>query len=135
MRAFGHLLYHLKVWYDTVGREHPDMQQIAIAHAAYQNFDREFQKYVGHYFRNLYYILRFIAESKIDNADFYAGILRAQLSSNELLLLFYDAASPIYAEKFKPLITHFRFLKSLPKATLFHPSHLDMYDPKAFGEL
>lgn len=52
--------------------------------------DTLYQAQLGHYFRNLYTIFKYIDESKISGKELYTDIVRAQLSNYELLLLFYN---------------------------------------------
>lgn len=61
----------------------------------YDNFQVNENQIVGHYFRNLYQILKFIDESTLSNVDKvkYARILRAQLSSDEIAMLFFNCLS------------------------------------------
>lgn len=47
----------------------------------------------GHYFRTLYNIIKFVNASNIENKKFYTNLVRAQLSSFELALLFYNCLS------------------------------------------
>jgi hypothetical protein len=92
---------------------------------------------LGHYFRNLYRIIKmiddtkFIANSNLDS-DFeltkddkqietlnyeiqyrYTSILRSQLSDYEILWLFYNCITDNGKEKFKPLIIKYKILKNL----------------------
>lgn len=51
------------------------------------------EAHLNHYFRNLYYIMKFIDEaSQVTNKQrkFYAGLLRAQLSENELIISMFN---------------------------------------------
>ncbi|MBK8344630.1 MAG: hypothetical protein IPL12_15845 [Bacteroidetes bacterium] len=43
---------------------------------------------MGHYFRNLYHIIKYIDNSNIENKRTYTNFVRAQLSSHELALIF-----------------------------------------------
>lgn len=74
------------------------------------------QYYFGHYFRNMYRIMKFIdqqdKELTTDERKNYIGILRAQLSTGELLLIFYNALSD-RGEKFRKLILKYDFFDDL----------------------
>jgi hypothetical protein len=101
---------------------------------AYMDYYKEQQSDLGHYYRNMYQILKFIKESDfIDNAKRYSNILRAQLSSFELVLLFYNCLGPYGKVKFKPLIEEFAFLKNINVDLLFDKSHIIAYEKSAFG--
>ncbi|MCY8912542.1 putative phage abortive infection protein [Bacillus atrophaeus] len=73
---------------------------------AYESMYNNNEENIGHYFRNLYRIVKFIedhrfsADEDINELEKrkYRGVLRAQLSSNELLMLFYNV---VYSEKGK----------------------------------
>lgn len=61
----------------------------------YSGFESSF----NHYFRNLYLILKFTDESPLINKSkkkFYARILRAQMSQNELHVAYYNSMSKEY---------------------------------------
>lgn len=72
----------------------------------------------GHYFRNLYQILKLIDRMEDKNQNEkrkYASILRAQLSSNELTLLFLNSLDNICDEgQFKNLIIKYQLFEHLP---------------------
>lgn len=88
----------------------------------------------GHYFRNLYTITKFIHSSDSEDKQKYADILRAQLSSHELLLLFYNGLSEYGNKKFKPLIEQYQLLKNIPLQVLIELEHKKEYQSSAFGE-
>ena len=75
---------------------------------------------MGHYFRNFHRILKFVDEGEVANKTEYTGILRAQLSSFELALLFYNALHPVGA-KLKPFIERYAMLENLDLKLLFDP--------------
>lgn len=68
---------------------------------------------LAHYFRNLYYIVSYIDSSGMPDKKRYMGILRAQLSNYELLLLAYNCMYDFGSEKFKPLVEKYQLLKNL----------------------
>jgi hypothetical protein len=109
----------------------------------------------GHYFRNLYRIIKIIDETEfianeeleenlsqesIDELYYklnyfekyrYTSIIRAQLSDYELYILFYDGLTKM-GEKFKPLIEEYSLLKTMPKHFIMHKEHFNLYKPSAF---
>lgn len=105
----------------------------------------ESQTDFGHYFRNLYRMIKLV-----DQTDFfynsstvtakeifktkyrYTCIIRAQISDYELLWLFYNCVSENGIEKFKPYIEQYSFFKNIPHNLLAHPNHIKLYDRKAF---
>jgi hypothetical protein len=75
----------------------------------------QYKAVLSHYFRNLYYVVNFIDQSKIlsdDQKKDYAKILRAQLSQYELVILAYNGMTR-YGANFYPLINKYEMLKSI----------------------
>ena len=97
----------------------------------YEEFYGLHQAELGHYFRNLYHLVKFVKVSHIHDKRRYTSLARAQLSAYELVFLFYNGIS-VFGEKFKPLIEEFGLLEHLETNLLFHPSHAKFYDPEAF---
>jgi len=62
--------------------------------------------YSGNYFRALYRCLKYIIVSdlKIEDKKFYSGVLRGILSSDEMLIVFYNCMYFEKGEKFKELL-------------------------------
>lgn len=84
---------------------------------AYELMYSQNEDVIGHYFRNLYRIIKFIQDGKfsddIEENELeqrkYRGILRAQLSSIELLMLFYNITYSEKGKKFADLILNKNF--------------------------
>jgi hypothetical protein len=80
-------------------------------------YDHHFHIYqsdLGHYFRNLFHIVRFVHNSRISDRNKLDAIriLRSQLSNYEILLLAYNGMH-FYGKEFKPLIDTYELLKNL----------------------
>lgn len=99
----------------------------------YDIFFMEHQNEIGHYFRLLYNIVKLVKRTESVDRRFYTNIIRAQLSSAELMLLFYNCLSSRGREKFKPLVEEFALLKTMPRTTLPNDALLKQYSPTAFG--
>jgi hypothetical protein len=103
---------------------------------AYATFFEIYENDVGHYFRSLYNIVKFVNDRTIEDKRIYTNLVRAQLSSFELKLLFYNCLSSLGKEKFKPMIEEYSFLKSMNKDNLLHGEcDLDLYKKIAFNKL
>ncbi len=122
----------------------------------YLELYKEAQTDFGHYFRNLYRIIKLVKETEFhsypelelnpdnhyDNESYhvenyitryrYTSMIRAQLSDYELLWIFYNCLSENGEEKFKPLVEEFTLLKNLPWEMLHDPDWRDEYNSKAF---
>lgn len=102
-----------------------------VAH--YEVFYREHQAALGHYFRLLYNIVKLVKRTSGIDQRFYTNLIRAQLSSAELTLIFYNCLSDLGSEKFKPLVEEFALLKTMPNTTVPADDLLRRYSPTAFG--
>ena len=128
------------VWYGEIAntyeqskltREQKSHVEFAQQHC--EIFYDKNQAFLGHYFRTLYHVFKFIngADLKPEEKKQYASLVRAQLSTCELLLLFYSCFSP-YGGKFKPLIEEFGLFKHLDKYLLMSTSHAEFFAPSAY---
>ncbi len=100
--------------------------------SAYDSFFQTHESDLGHYFRNLYHIIKFVHNSDIKSKQTYSNFVRAQLSSYELVMLFYNCLSPYGKEKFKPLIEEYALLKNMNTDLVINQNHLQEYDSKAY---
>lgn len=104
----------------------------------YQKYQTDF----GHYFRNLYRMVKLVNDSELlsetkEKLSYtikykYTSIIRAQLSDYELLWLFYNGLSENGDEKFKPLIEKYTLLKNLQTDNLAQVEHKEHYEKYAF---
>ncbi|MBI3786996.1 MAG: putative phage abortive infection protein [Ignavibacteriales bacterium] len=108
---------------DNECQKTPNAGQIKIIERSFLAFFDKNEPELGLYFRNLYNIFKFIDSSDIDDKTFYTNLVRAQLSLPELLLLFYDALTPLGNEKFKPLIEKYTLFKNIPTDKLVSGIH------------
>ncbi|NRS15863.1 hypothetical protein HP398_05370 [Brevibacillus sp. HB1.4B] len=101
-------------------------KRLLIIQSKYKFWYEENEHYIGHYYRNLYHLFKMIDTSILDpkEKEKYADIVRAQLSSSELLLLFYNAVSFTEENNFIPLIIRYNILKHINKSMLaLHNDH------------
>ena len=100
---------------------------------AYGAFHEKYGHEVGHYFRNLYRILRFVHESDATHKTHYTAILRAQLSSSELLLMYYGTLHDV-GENLKPLAEAYALFDNLEPRLLYNYAvEVPLYDIAAWG--
>ncbi|MBU1098510.1 MAG: putative phage abortive infection protein [Bacteroidetes bacterium] len=96
----------------------------------------KYHNYYGHYFRHLYHILKLIANEQanelgkgiIENKpeyQNYADLVQATLSSDELLVLFFNG---LCFKNMKKYLHQFDFLENLPIEDLFNTNHVKIYD-------
>lgn len=129
--------------------------------ADYLSFYEKVQTDFGHYFRNLYRIIKLVDETEfhshlelgtsseatkyIDLLEYtipnhntkykYTSMVRAQLSDYELLWLFYNCLSENGIEKFKAYIEKYSLLKNLPKDKLHNEEIANEYNESAFKRI
>jgi hypothetical protein len=117
----------LKSAYNSV----PGPDELERVKEAYRAFYNDHESDLGHYFRHLYHVLKFIDENPQVDRERYRGFFRAQLSANELTLLFYNCVGH-HGERCKPLLEKYGMLKHLSAATLLKVEHADFFEKKAF---
>lgn len=100
---------------------------------SYDDFFYENQADLGHYFGNLYHIIKYVDTSEADDKIKYTNFVRAQLSSYELALLFYNGISKNGNDTLKPLLEKYSLLKNLPKTLVVDLSHMKQYNQQAFA--
>lgn len=104
----------------------------------YLAFYKDHQGALGHYFRNLYHIFKFVNEADaLNNADpskeykqrrRYTSLVRAALSQYELAFLFYNCASKLGNEDFKPLVKKYELLENFNDADLVKEDDWSFYE-------
>ncbi len=111
----------------------------------FKEFNDEYNNSFKYYCINLYQILKYVDEQELNKRikKRYANIIRAQLSSDELALLFYNAMGviPFSGEKYKKLLEKYAFFEHLSVKGLFDDKViggiiaviLKQYDIKVFG--
>lgn len=85
-------------------------------HENYASFQDTENHVVGHYFRGLYQILKFIDECGLPDNDKnrYSRLLRAQLSTDELGVLYFNCISPnVDSGQFRTLLINYRMLEHI----------------------
>lgn len=124
----------LRACYADYADRHPGAPETERINGAYQRFFDESQAELEHYFRSLYNTVKFVKNSSVQDKRFYTNLVRSQLSSYEVVLLFYSCLSDFGRPKFKPLVEEFALLEALPRSLLIDPAaHLLLYEPGAFG--
>ncbi len=130
--CFNRLYYELQTVYRHMKHDAPSGDSKALCVAAYDQFTRDRQVSVGHYFRTLYNIVKFVDKSHVENKQTYINILRAQLSSLELNLLFYNCISKYGRGKFIPLVEKYGLLENMDFPSLLDPKHRELFEESAY---
>ena len=91
---------------------------------------------LGHYFKTIYSILKTVEKSRfldIEDKKYYANILRAQLSNNELFLLFYNCIWRSDFILFRLLVEKYSLLKHLNQSEV-SSNEIQLYQARAFDK-
>jgi hypothetical protein len=101
----------------------------------------EYKDILSHYFRTLYHLFKLINEFEFEQNNNelnfkiqkrYTSIIRAQLSSHEQILLFYNCLHLNGEKKFKPLIEKYSLFNNIDFGLLFGKDHKNYYNKSAF---
>jgi hypothetical protein len=106
--------------------------ELQIIEKSFEKLFDDYQAQLGHYFRTVYNIIRFVEKESVENSKYYTNLVRAQLSTFEHLLLFYNCLTNYGKENFKPLIIKFSLLDNLSTSGLLDQRHLEFYPEKAY---
>lgn len=79
----------------------------------YQDLFPLFADILGHYFRSLYHLLKYIDNHFKDNKKDYSDLVQAQLNTDELYLTCINGLSSYGRKKLHPLLDKFSFLENL----------------------
>ncbi len=107
----------------------------AISASKMDGYERFMEGQLDHYFRYFYRILRYIDDNKLidDNEKYrYACVLRAHMSSYELLIMHYNGLSTIGRKRLKPLLERYSMLNNIREDKLSKGSKDG--DKEFFGE-
>ncbi|PGU52815.1 putative phage abortive infection protein [Bacillus cereus] len=102
-------IYRQKSWSGEMSIE----ETLGIIKFSYATLYKDYDNELGNYFRNLYHIIKFIDESDINEKQTYIRIIRAQLSTDELILLLYNGLSDYGSTEVLKLLKRYNFLHNI----------------------
>ncbi len=114
---------------------------------AFQNFYQdENRERLGHYFRNLFNLIKFVDNHWMGDKQRYMNLIRAQFSAHEEMIIFYDAqfyshcykialGNHVKNQRFKNLIKEYHLLKDIAVNLFFDmaSSEKQRFDNKHFS--
>ena len=116
---------------DKTGQSEKEILQTQVDEV-YDKLYKSKESELGHYFRSLYHLLKFIDESKINNRSKYFDIIQAFLSDSELYVIFYNGIGRHGREKLLPIMDKYSFLENIhPKGKEFN-LHMKVFYPITF---
>ena len=97
----------------------------------YDKFYPKYSSQLGHYFRFVYNIIKFIDLSEIDTArkEKYINLIQAQMSSDELGLIFYNGLN-WRGKRLHPFLEDYKFLENIDLKSLYIPELFAKLYPK-----
>ncbi len=123
-------------YYDDFRKEYSKLNNEKIEEdkisKAYCAFYSKTNGWLDHYFLTFYELLKLI-NSKCNGSDedkiSYAGIVRSQITKNELLLLFYNSLSKKHGRiKTLDLMRKYNLIKRLDIESLISPDHIELFN-------
>ncbi|MCX6147467.1 MAG: hypothetical protein NTW25_09500, partial [Candidatus Kapabacteria bacterium] len=102
-----------------------------VIDSSYEQFYEEYQADLGHYFRNVFNILKFIDGLPESNRHFFISLLNAQLSNFELALFFFHCLIEKNKD-FKELLEKYSLIATVPMDEITGLCK-KLYTPKAYG--
>ena len=110
-----------------------DEEHIAVIDDSFEYLFKSSRPHLGHYFRQIYHLLKFIDDSRIvREKKFYADILQSHLGNKELVLIAYNGLSK-HGPKLKDLVERYGLLENVEPGTLVLGEHAGLYEESAFG--
>lgn len=79
----------------------------------YQDLYNNHVEQLGHYFRHLYHLIKFIDSHCDSNAQSYVDIVQAQMTTDELYLTAINGISHFGRKRFLPLLERYNFFENL----------------------
>lgn len=114
--------------------EKKDQADCNAVTTAYNEFYQKNSADLGHYFRNLYTVIKYVDGYAGSTPQVYVNIVRAQLSAFELVLLFYNCTCGEGRGRFKAYVEKYALLEHLEKGLLLDSKHEAWMEPNAFEE-
>lgn len=131
--TFVHFKQYLEDTYNRLKTDNSDTSESELLAVAYDQYWEKNQCHLGHYFRVLYNILRFLKERDVKKDDYHAKLLRAQLSDQELYVIFYNCLYK-HGNNFVAYAVEYQLFDNLGAEYLLSKDHKNLIDRRAFGE-
>lgn len=124
--AFDELSGQLRSIYQATseGNNFP-LSELDKTEKAYNKFWGLYSSKLGHYFRWIYNILNYIQTNNEADKEFYVKLVLAQLSNQELMLLFYNSCFK-RGLNFIIYIRRYEMMSNLESRELIIPSHKEL---------
>lgn len=113
---------------------------LPLLKSTYEQFYRDNDANLGHYFRFVFNIVKFIRESFSEETDMqerYIGLIQAQMSNDEMGLLFYNCLSihgmnTAGEPQFRDWLDEYNFFENIDGRCVFDQSYTRLYPRTKF---
>ena len=107
---------------------------------AYNDFYKNYDYNLGHFYRYIFNVIKFIVNTFKDDVDtqkFLVGLMQAQLTNDELGLMFYNALSEHGRNKhneelFKSWLDNFNYFENIDERCVLNESYIRFYPKTSF---
>ncbi len=123
---------YLKTYFQDVEDKNPHLDEIQKIDNAFAKLYQKEGSQFGFYFRNLFYLIKYIHETEGIDKIRYSKLVRAQLSKHEILLLMYNCVSKRGRIYFKPLVETYGLLNGIEGMEMIKATHKGLFDDKAY---
>lgn len=113
---------HLKAHFKDAENKYPNLDEEQKIDIAFSELYNKEGRQFGFYFRNLYYLIKYIDESEYIDKVHYSKLVRAQLSTPEIQMLMYNCLFK-KGKGFKDLVIKYDFLNGIDKTEMIKPVH------------
>lgn len=126
--CFNLFLQRLSSAFKIVRRSSPELSGEELLEKAYIYYWRGNNSDLGHYYRYMYNIIRYVDENETSK-PYHIKLIRAQLSDQETVLLFYNSLSSL-GEKFSRYAEKYELFDNLRDDMLIMPEHASLVPRK-----
>lgn len=122
---------------DYISKYYENPNEVIATEELYESLKKITETHFDHYFRTIYRIFKFIKESDLGDIDhkkqdsireLCADLVRAQLSTYELAILYYNGLYPKYRKTSKAIYEHYCLFDNLSPSFLLLRSEIDYYN-------
>lgn len=124
---------HLKSYYNDEVNKNGHLDDEQKIDNAFTKLYHKHGRLFGFYFRNLFYLFKYIEESKDIDKAHYARLVRAQLSTPEIQMLMYNTLFK-KGKNFKKFVVNYELLNGIDSSEMLDPNHETLFPKKAFGK-
>jgi hypothetical protein len=125
VKVINYYIFRMKFNIETVDKEAHEKFVLE----QYELIVKNKQSELGHYFRHLYHIIKYIDKSEVVDKEKYIDLVQAQMSDEELVITFYNGLSKYGVKNFYPLLDKYSFLENIQNRGEVFKFHTQIFYP------